>query len=135
MIFNAFFASKNVIGLDGVNSGALGGFLDHRYATIGWLAIVLVICASVVVENAYVGDGVLQHGAAAYCQPLLPPARFYRRRIGGPRGIVEELVHEQLHVVAVVFEEAKAFVHDDVDEGLDFVGDPRGGIWVIEDVG
>ncbi|OAQ97139.1 hypothetical protein LLEC1_00744, partial [Akanthomyces lecanii] len=45
LIFNAFFATKNVIGLDGVNSGTLGGFLDHKYATIGW-QIAAIVTAS-----------------------------------------------------------------------------------------
>lgn len=45
LIFNAFFATKNVIGLDGVNSGTLGGFLDHKYATIGW-QIAAIVAAS-----------------------------------------------------------------------------------------
>lgn len=45
LIFNAFFATKAVIGLDGVNSGALGGFLDHKYATIGW-QIAAIVAAS-----------------------------------------------------------------------------------------
>lgn len=45
LIFNAFFATKNVIGLDGVNSGTLGGFLDHKFATIGW-QIAAIVAAS-----------------------------------------------------------------------------------------
>lgn len=45
LIFNAFFATKHVIGLDGVNTGSLGGFLDHEYATIGW-QIAAVVAAS-----------------------------------------------------------------------------------------
>lgn len=31
LIFNAFFAEGWVIGLDGVNSGMSGGFMDHNY--------------------------------------------------------------------------------------------------------
>ncbi|KAM3431436.1 hypothetical protein MY4824_007146 [Beauveria thailandica] len=45
LIFNAFFATKHVIGLDGVNSGTDGGFLDHRFATIGW-QIAAIVAAS-----------------------------------------------------------------------------------------
>lgn len=42
LIFNAFFASGSIIGLDGVNSGAIGGFLDHNYKLIGWQIAVIV---------------------------------------------------------------------------------------------
>lgn len=45
LIFNAFFASGSIIGLDGVNSGAIGGFLDHNYKLIGW-QIAAVVTAS-----------------------------------------------------------------------------------------
>lgn len=45
LVFNAFFASKNIIGLDGVNSGSIGGFLDHNFKTIGW-QIAAVVTAS-----------------------------------------------------------------------------------------
>ncbi|KAM3473054.1 hypothetical protein MY8738_008569 [Beauveria namnaoensis] len=42
LIFNAFFATKKVIGLDGVKSGTLGGFLDRKYATISWQIAAIV---------------------------------------------------------------------------------------------
>lgn len=42
LLFNAFFASKDIIGLDGVNSGAIGGFLDHRFNLIGWQIVAIV---------------------------------------------------------------------------------------------
>lgn len=47
LLFNAFFASKKIIGLDGVNSGALGGFLDGNYEVIGWQI------AAIVASSAY----------------------------------------------------------------------------------
>lgn len=36
LIFNAFFATGKVIGLDGVNVGAAGGFIDGNYKILGW---------------------------------------------------------------------------------------------------
>lgn len=45
LIFNAFFASGSIIGLDGVNSGAIGGFLDGNYVLIGW-QIAAIVSAS-----------------------------------------------------------------------------------------
>ncbi|KAL7924030.1 ammonium transporter [Trichoderma austrokoningii] len=45
LIFNAFFASGSIIGLDGVNSGAIGGFPDHNYKLIGW-QIAAIVTAS-----------------------------------------------------------------------------------------
>lgn len=45
LIFNAFFASGNIIGLDGVNSGATGGFVDGNYVIIGW-QIAAIVSAS-----------------------------------------------------------------------------------------
>jgi ammonium transporter, Amt family len=31
LMFNAFFGTGQIIGLDGVNTGAVGGFLDYHY--------------------------------------------------------------------------------------------------------
>lgn len=42
LIFNGFFASGSIIGLDGVNSGAIGGFVDHHYVLIGWQIAAIV---------------------------------------------------------------------------------------------
>ena len=42
LIFNAFFATGRVIGLDGVNTGAIGGFVDGNYELLGWqIAVIL----------------------------------------------------------------------------------------------
>jgi Amt family ammonium transporter len=45
LIFNAFFASGEIIGLDGVNTGAIGGFLDGNYVLLGW-QIAAIVAAS-----------------------------------------------------------------------------------------
>lgn len=45
LLFNAFFASDAIIGLDGVNTGAKGGFLDGNYILIGW-QIAAIVAAS-----------------------------------------------------------------------------------------
>lgn len=42
LIFNAFFATGKVIGLDGVNSGLTGGFLDGNYVLLGWQIAAIV---------------------------------------------------------------------------------------------
>lgn len=47
LIFNAFFASDAIIGLDGVNTGAQGGFLDGNYVVLGWQL------AAIVASSAY----------------------------------------------------------------------------------
>jgi len=47
LIFNAFFASDAIIGLDGVNTGAQGGFLDGNYVVLGWQI------AAIVASSAY----------------------------------------------------------------------------------
>lgn len=54
LIFNAFFASGSIIGLDGVNTGAVGGFLDGNYIVMGWqvAAIVAASAYSFVVSAA-----------------------------------------------------------------------------------
>jgi Amt family ammonium transporter len=46
LIFNAFFASGSIIGLDGVNTGAIGGFLDGNYKLIGWQIAAIVAGSS-----------------------------------------------------------------------------------------
>lgn len=46
LLFNAFFATHTVIGLDGVNMEAVGGFLDGNYVVIGWqVAGIVSSCA------------------------------------------------------------------------------------------
>lgn len=45
LIFNAFFATGKVIGLDGVNTGASGGFIDGNYKLLGW-QIAAIVAAS-----------------------------------------------------------------------------------------
>ncbi|PHH90291.1 hypothetical protein CDD83_4059 [Cordyceps sp. RAO-2017] len=45
LIFNAFFATGRTIGLDGVNTGASGGFLDGKYIVLGW-QIAAIVAAS-----------------------------------------------------------------------------------------
>jgi ammonium transporter, Amt family len=47
LIFNAFFASGGIIGLDGVNAGLAGGFLDGNYVVLGWQI------AAIVASSAY----------------------------------------------------------------------------------
>lgn len=47
LLFNAFFASGGIIGLDGVNTGAAGGFLDGNYVVLGWQV------AAIVASSAY----------------------------------------------------------------------------------
>ncbi|KAG9257814.1 ammonium permease MepC [Emericellopsis atlantica] len=42
LLFNAFFASGGIIGLDGVNTGTPGGFLDGNYVLIGWQIAAIV---------------------------------------------------------------------------------------------
>jgi Amt family ammonium transporter len=44
LIFNAFFASSTIIGLDGVNTGLIGGFLDHHYEQFYIQLAYLVAC-------------------------------------------------------------------------------------------
>jgi Amt family ammonium transporter len=46
LIFNGFFASGAIIGLDGVNSGAVGGFLDGNYRLLGWQIAAIVAASS-----------------------------------------------------------------------------------------
>ncbi|KAL2759215.1 hypothetical protein ACRALDRAFT_1048768 [Sodiomyces alcalophilus JCM 7366] len=47
LIFNAFFATADIIGLDGVNTGAQGGWLDANYRAI------YIQIAYIVVTSAY----------------------------------------------------------------------------------
>lgn len=46
LIFNGFFASGKIIGLDGVNTGAIGGFLDGNFELIGWQIAAIVASSS-----------------------------------------------------------------------------------------
>ena len=46
LIFNAFFATGRVIGLDGVNTGVTGGFLDGNYKILGWQLAAIVAASS-----------------------------------------------------------------------------------------
>jgi ammonium transporter, Amt family len=44
LIFNAFFASDTIIGLDGVNTGLSGGFLNGNYALLYIQIAYIVAC-------------------------------------------------------------------------------------------
>lgn len=46
LIFNAFFASGEVIGLDGVNSNAIGGFIDGNFTLLGWQIAAILAATS-----------------------------------------------------------------------------------------
>jgi Amt family ammonium transporter len=46
LIFNAFFARGSIIGLDGVNTGVMGGFMDGNYVVIGWQIAAIVGASS-----------------------------------------------------------------------------------------
>ena len=63
LIFNAFFASDAVIGLDGVNTGAQGGFLDGNFVVLGWQI------AAIVASSAY---SFLMSAAIAKIIDLIP---------------------------------------------------------------
>lgn len=53
LLFNAFFASGGIIGLDGVNTGAVGGFLDGNFVVLGWqVAAIVSSCAYAFVVSA-----------------------------------------------------------------------------------
>ena len=55
LIFNAFFATGKVIGLDGVNTGAKGGFIDGNYKLLGWqVAIIIAASAYAFVMSAII---------------------------------------------------------------------------------
>lgn len=44
LVFNAFFAANYIIGLDGVNNGMDGGFLNHNYRQLYVQVAYLVAC-------------------------------------------------------------------------------------------
>ncbi|PHH75260.1 hypothetical protein CDD80_2506 [Ophiocordyceps camponoti-rufipedis] len=46
LVFNGFFATGRVIGLDGVNTGATGGFVDHNFSLLGWQLAVIVAASA-----------------------------------------------------------------------------------------
>ena len=46
LMFNAFFASSTIIGLDGVNTGFIGGFHDHHYEQFYIQLAYLVACTA-----------------------------------------------------------------------------------------
>ena len=46
LIFNALFASGAIIGLDGVNTGVMGGWLDHNYKQLYIQVAYLVACSA-----------------------------------------------------------------------------------------
>ncbi|KAF4123962.1 ammonium transporter, Amt family [Geosmithia morbida] len=53
LVFNAFFATGRVYGLDGVNTGATGGFLDGNHVILGWqIAAIVSACAYSFVMSA-----------------------------------------------------------------------------------
>ncbi|RDA89744.1 hypothetical protein CP533_1061 [Ophiocordyceps camponoti-saundersi (nom. inval.)] len=59
LIFNGFFASGTIIGLDGVNVGAKGGFLDRNFALLGWqIAVIVAASAYAFVVSAIVAKAV-----------------------------------------------------------------------------
>jgi Amt family ammonium transporter len=45
LIFNGFFATNKITGLDGINGGLAGGFLDGNYIVMGW-QIAAIVAAS-----------------------------------------------------------------------------------------
>ncbi|KAL1835324.1 hypothetical protein VTJ49DRAFT_7037 [Mycothermus thermophilus] len=55
LIFNAFFATDEVIGLDGVNMGVPGGFLNHQWRLIYvQIAFIVACCAYAFVMSAII---------------------------------------------------------------------------------
>lgn len=46
LIFNGFFATGRIIGLDGVNTGALGGFMDRQWVVMGWQVAAIVAASA-----------------------------------------------------------------------------------------
>ncbi|CAI6052102.1 unnamed protein product [Clonostachys chloroleuca] len=59
LLFNAFFASGGIIGLDGVNTGASGGFLDKNFVSIGWqIAAIVASCVYAFVVSAILAKGI-----------------------------------------------------------------------------
>lgn len=58
LIFNAFFAADYIIGLDGVNNGITGGWLNHNWKQLYiQIAYVVACCA-----YAFVVSGILAYG-------------------------------------------------------------------------
>lgn len=58
LIFNAFFATGKIIGLDGVNSGATGGF-DGKFAILGWqIAAIVAASAYAFVVSAIIAKAI-----------------------------------------------------------------------------
>lgn len=59
LLFNAFFASGKIVGLDGVNVGVKGGFLDGNYALLGWqIAVILAASAYAFVVSAIIAKAI-----------------------------------------------------------------------------
>lgn len=55
LIFNGFFASGGIIGLDGVNTGMTGGFMDGNYTVLGYqIAAIVASCSYAFVMSAII---------------------------------------------------------------------------------
>lgn len=46
LIFNAFFAADYIIGLDGVNTGAIGGFINHNFKLL-YIQIAYILACTI----------------------------------------------------------------------------------------
>ncbi|KAK4042431.1 ammonium transporter [Parachaetomium inaequale] len=59
LLFNAFFAADYIIGLDGVNMGASGGFLNHNYRQLYvQVAYIVAACAYTFVMSAVIAKAI-----------------------------------------------------------------------------
>ncbi|PFH55788.1 hypothetical protein XA68_17620 [Ophiocordyceps unilateralis] len=59
LIFNGLFATGRIIGLDGVNTGATGGFLDHKFTVLGWqLAVIVAASAYAFIVSAIIAKAI-----------------------------------------------------------------------------
>ena len=59
LLFNAFFAADYIIGLDGVNMGAAGGFLNHNYRQMYvQVAYIVAACAYTFVVSAIIAKAI-----------------------------------------------------------------------------
>ncbi len=59
LLFNAFFAADYIIGLDGVNMGATGGFLNHNYRQMYvQVAYIVAACGYTFVVSALIAKAI-----------------------------------------------------------------------------
>jgi Amt family ammonium transporter len=59
LLFNAFFAADYIIGLDGVNMGATGGFLNHNFRLLYiQVAYIVAACAYTFVMSALIAKAI-----------------------------------------------------------------------------